>query len=193
MAEAFHGVLVIDEAYADFAPGNAIELVSQCDNVVILRSFSKGYSLAGMRIGYGITSTRIIEALQKVRDSYNIDIVAQAAAVAALEDQEYLKHGVEQVKSSRSQLIEELRQRGFDTPESHSNFVLAAVPGDGESEQAQFAKSIYQQMKNADILIRYFDRPRLSNRLRITVGTDEGHHRLLGQLDRILDRKMQPS
>ena len=129
MAHAFRGLLVIDEAYVDFAPHDALDLLREgIDNVVLLRSLSKGYSLAGLRFGYGLAHPAIIDTLDKARDSYNTDILAQAAAVAALQDQATFRDHRDRVVAERQRLADQLRRRGFTVPDSHSNFLLATPP-----------------------------------------------------------------
>ena len=181
LAGDFAGVLVIDEAYADFTPeggGAGLRLVREgVDNVIVLRSLSKGYALAGLRFGYGLASAALIATLDKARDSYNLDALAQAAATAALHDQAYARGRWEQTRHERERVTARLRELGFATPDSHTNFVLARVPADGPA-----AETYYRQLKGAGILIRYFNTPRLADRLRITVGTAEQNDALLAAL-----------
>ena len=125
LAEEIKGVLLIDEAYADFADGNCLELAKTLDNVIILRSMSKGYSLAGMRFGFGIASETMIKGLMKVKDSYNVDTVSIASATAAIEDQKYFKNNVEKIKAERKNLTEQLIMLGFEVQQSQTNFVFA--------------------------------------------------------------------
>ncbi len=184
MARTFRGVFVVDEAYADFAPGDALGLLRGDDalpNVVILRSLSKGYGLAGLRFGYGLADAGLIATLDKARDSYNTDILSQVAAVAALEDQAYFQETCAKVIAERDRLTQALRKRGFDVPESYANFVLAAAPPGGPA-----AEAIYQHLKANRILIRYFNQPRLEDKLRITVGTPQQNDALLAQLDALV-------
>ncbi|MBB6428332.1 pyridoxal phosphate-dependent aminotransferase [Algisphaera agarilytica] len=188
LANEFAGILVIDEAYTDFAPHNALPLLQEgIENVVILRSLSKGYSLAGLRYGYGLASPAIIEALDKARDSYNTDILSQAAATAALRDQEYAKSTWDRTVAERTRLTTALLERGFTVPESHTNFILAQVPKPRaeQSEAPDQAKTIYETLKQQNILIRYFSKPGLTDKLRITVGTPEQNDKLLAILDSI--------
>ena len=188
LAEAFDGVLVVDEAYVDFAPGNALSLIQNGhDNVVILRSLSKGYGLAGLRFGYGLAHRVLIAAMDKARDSYNTDILSQAAAVAALRDREYFERSRDAVIAERSRLTSALRERGFTVPDSASNFLLATVPKDVGPGTARLARGLYEALKTDGILIRYFDKPRLDDKLRITVGTPAQTERLLARLDALLD------
>ncbi len=176
--------MVIDEAYVNFAPHNALPLLQEgLDNVVILRSLSKGYSLAGLRFGYGLSSPAIIQALDKARDSYNTDILGQAAATAALRDQTYARSTWDRTIAERTRLTTELRQRGFVVPDSHTNFVLATTPAmDGRTGDAR-AKQLYETLKQNNVLIRYFSKNKLTDKLRITVGTPEQNDRLLELLD----------
>ena len=188
LAEAFDGVLVVDEAYVDFAPGNAVSLLHEGrDNVVILRSLSKGYGLAGLRFGYGLAHRDLIAAMDKARDSYNTDILSQAAAVAALRDRDYFERSRDAVIAERERLTQALRERGFTVPDSASNFVLATVPKDGGPGTARLARELYESLKAEGILIRYFDKPRLDDKLRITLGTPAQDERLLWVLDAALE------
>lgn len=185
VAKAFKGVLVIDEAYVDFAPDSCLSLVrgpGALQNVVLLRSMSKGYGLAGLRFGYGIGSEKLVAALNKVRDSYNCDVLSQAAATAALEAQAYYGPLHEKVKAERARLTAQLLQRGWSVPESHTNFVLAKPPEAGNFS----AFETYGALKTRGILVRYFGYPRLNDKLRITVGTPEQDDRLLAELDDIV-------
>ncbi len=185
LADAFEGLLVIDEAYVDFADADAAGLVSPTGgaraDVLLLRSLSKGYALAGLRVGFGVAHPSLIALLDKARDSYNLDALAQAAAAAALADRGHAEASWAAVRGERARLTEALRGRGFEVPDSQSNFVLARVPGgDGE------ARRLYLGLKERDVLIRHFDTPGLADRLRITVGTPEQVDRLLGVLDGLL-------
>ncbi|MBN2136302.1 MAG: histidinol-phosphate transaminase [Sedimentisphaerales bacterium] len=179
LADELSGVLLIDEAYVDFAERNCTELVGRFDNVIVLRSMSKGYSLAGMRFGYAMARASLIEGLMKVRDSYNVDAVAIAVAAAAIKDQEYFRQCVEKVKTERSRMTEQLRAMGLDVPASHSNFLLARCNGADASE-------IHERLARQGVYVRYFPYPRLEDKLRITIGTAEQNERLLAALNEIL-------
>ncbi len=184
IAQTFRGVLLIDEAYVDFADADALELVregSGLDNVLVLRSLSKGYALAGLRFGYGIGHADLIAALNKARDSYPTDVLAQAAAVAALEHRDQAAQTWRAVRDQRQSLADRLRALGFTVPPSQSNFLLATAPPGGPT-----ARSLYQSLKQRGILVRYFDQDRLRDKLRITVGTPEQNETLLAALDRPL-------
>ena len=179
LARQLSGVLLIDEAYVDFAEHNCLELLSDCENVVILRSMSKGYSLAGMRFGYALGSQRIVEAMIKVKDSYNVNIAAQAAATAALLDQDYFLENIRKVKEERNRLTAAIRKLGFELGESQSNFLLAKI-----TQPA--AKEVYEKLAQRNILIRYFNLEGLEDKVRITVGSREQNDALLAALKEIL-------
>jgi histidinol-phosphate aminotransferase len=179
LADELSGVLLIDEAYVDFAEENCTALVKDFDNVIILRSMSKGYALAGLRFGYAIAQQGLIEGLMKVKDSYNVDAVAVAAATAAIKDQEYFRENIEKVKKERKRLTEQLRVLGFEVPASYANFVLA------ESGNYQ-ASEIYDKLVQRNIYVRYFAYPELKDKLRITVGAAEQNDTLLSALKEIL-------
>ncbi|MGF1589029.1 MAG: histidinol-phosphate transaminase [Pleurocapsa sp.] len=172
LASRVSGILAIDEAYVDFADYSALSLVQEFEHVIILRTLSKGYSLAGLRLGFGIANPKLISGLFKVKDSYNVDAVAILVGAAAMSDQEYKNNCAEKVKRSRSKLATNLSKIGFQVRDSQGNFLLVTPPGDQ-------AAAIYQSLKEQNILVRYFNSPGLDNKLRITVGTDEQNQKLL--------------
>jgi len=175
------GVVLIDEAYVDYAEDNALRLVERFDNVIVLRSMSKGYSLAGMRFGFGVACPPLIEGLAKVRDSYPVDAVALRAASAAIADQAYFKSNIEKIKSERTRLTAALRAMGLSVPDSQTNFVLARC-------MTKPAEAVYKALSEAGIFVRYFKLPQLEDKLRITVGTPEQNDRLLATLKAILTK-----
>jgi histidinol-phosphate aminotransferase len=179
LADELTGMLLIDEAYADFAEENCAALVKDFDNVIVLRSMSKGYSLAGIRFGYAIAQADLISGLMKIKDSYNVDAVAIALATAAIKDQDYFQQATENVKKARVSLIAQLRDLGFKVPASHANFVLAETGNCPAGE-------IYDKLVRQNIFVRYFDLPGLTDKLRITVGTNEQNERLVLALKDIL-------
>jgi histidinol-phosphate aminotransferase len=179
LASELKGVLLIDEAYVDFADKNCVSLINDFDNVIILRSMSKGYSLAGIRFGYAIARPNLITGLVKLKDSYNVDTVAIAAATAAISDQTYFRKNIKKVKNERKRLTRKLRSLGFDVPDSGSNFVLAQCKSCKASE-------IYEKLTRRNIFVRYFDYLHLEDKLRITVGTPEQNDKLLSALKEIL-------
>jgi len=179
LAGEIKGVLLIDEAYVDFAEDNCLEFVKRFDNVIILRSMSKGYSLAGLRFGFGIANAELIKGLLKVKDSYNTDTVAIAAATAAIADQQYFKNNVQKVRIDRKILIEELTKLGFQVLASQTNFVLA-------KPSKMRAIDVYEKLKNRNIYVRYWAYPDIKDKLRITVGTSEQNEILIKALKEIL-------
>jgi histidinol-phosphate aminotransferase len=160
-------LVVIDEAYADFAEENALSLAKLKPNVVVLRTFSKSYSLAGMRIGLLFGSSEAVLAIGKIKDSYNLDRLALVAGAAALRDQVWMKTNRAKILVTRRRLEEGLTALGFEVLPSSANFVFARLGSDAR------ARAAYQFLKGRGILVRYFDRPLLADGLRITVGTDD--------------------
>jgi histidinol-phosphate aminotransferase len=179
LADEASGVLLIDEAYVDFAEKNCTALVKDFDNVIILRSMSKGYSLAGLRFGYAIAKPDLITGLIKVKDSYNVDAVSITIAAAAIRDQDYFRKTVEKVIAERTRLTGQLRNLGFDVPDSSSNFILAECKNSRAAE-------IYEKLTRRNIFVRYFAYPELKEKLRITIGTPEQNDTLLSALKEIL-------
>ncbi|MEA5583653.1 histidinol-phosphate transaminase [Nodularia harveyana UHCC-0300] len=178
LASRLSGVLVIDEAYVDFAAENALDLVKEYENVIVIRTLSKGYSLAGLRLGFGVANPRLLHGLFKVKDSYNIDAIACALGTAAIIDQEYKNACAAKVKASRTQLAQDLKSLGFHVWDSHTNFLLVQPPQNN-------AEYLYQQLKARNILIRYFPQPGLDDKLRISVGTDAQNQVLIETLTQI--------
>lgn len=183
LAKAVPGVLVIDEAYADFSDANALSLAREMENVIVLRTFSKSFSLAGLRIGLGFAHPRIVEGLNKVRDSYNLNRLSIAAGAAALADIEWMERNAAKVRRTREALIAGLPGAGFLPFPSRSNFVLARRAGGGS------ARPVYDALKRRGILVRHFDTPRLDGCLRISVGTDEEVGALLAAMKAIRARR----
>ncbi len=166
LVERFDGMVIIDEAYGDFAPDSAIQLIKEYENIVVLKSFSKSFSLAGLRIGLAFASENIIKGMEKVKDSYNINRLSMAAGIAALKDLEWMRRNVKRIERTRERLISALKDLGFYVYPSHTNFVLARLKGIA-------LKELYLYLKNKRILIRYFDTPSLYDSIRITIGKDE--------------------
>ncbi|EAR20317.1 histidinol-phosphate transaminase [Nitrococcus mobilis] len=189
IARALQGVLLVDEAYVDFVDPacghDLIALIHEHDNLLVLRTFSKGYSLAGLRLGYGIGAAGLIDPIAtKTRDSYNLDVIAQYVGLAALAHREYAAQTWEAVRGERARLAATLDKLGLACVPSESNFLLARVPdtlGGG-------ASALYQALKARAIFVRHFDQPRLDDQLRITVGTPPENETLLDALHDLLDR-----
>lgn len=168
-------LLVVDEAYVDFADHNALSLVRSCENVVVLRSLSKSFSLAGMRLGLCFAKPPVIENLIKVKDSYNLCRVAQAAGAAALDDAAWAMRNVERVRGTRRATEDALRALGFEVQPSSANFVLARFPGMDLSEMVA-------TLRRRGILVRYFATPLLYDAIRITIGKPAEMKALLKEL-----------
>lgn len=185
LAQALDGVLLVDEAYVDFVdPGHdVVSLIHQHDNLLILRTLSKGYSLAGLRLGYGMGCAALIAPIaQKTRDSYSVDALADALGAAALSDQETAQQSWQAVRDERARLTQALRAREFNVISSQSNFCLAYTPPQSPRSAAQ----LYADLKARNILVRHFATPRLSDAIRISVGTPAQTDQLLTELDRLL-------
>jgi len=160
------GLLVIDEAYADFADWNALELVKKYENIVVTRTLSKSYALAGMRLGLAIARPEIIAALDKIRDHYNLDRLAQAACVAALQDQAYFRDSCRKIIETREWFTRELTKIGYNVIPSQANFVFASPPDKN-------GKRVYDGLFERKILVRFLSDPLLAHGLRISIGTRE--------------------
>ncbi len=173
----FKGVVLIDEAYGDFADTNCMDLVLAAENTntLVMRTFSKSFSLAGLRFGYVIGPEPLIHALYKIKDSYNMDMLAQAVALAALSDLEYMRANVQKIRATRARLTQELTNRGWTVCPSQTNFLFARPPKGN-------AKEIFDALKQAKIYVRYFPGPATGEYLRITIGTDEQTDKLLAAL-----------
>ncbi|TMB98951.1 MAG: histidinol-phosphate transaminase [Chloroflexi bacterium] len=174
------GVVVLDEAYVDFAPESQLELVGNHPNLLILRTMSKSYALAGMRIGFALGNARLIAALDAVRDSYNVDRLAIVAAAAAIADDEHHRKIVDYVVSERGWLEDQLREAGFEHSPSAANFVFVK-PSRGPS-----AAAVADALRERRVLIRHYDREPIGGWFRITIGTREQHKRLLTALKEII-------
>lgn len=181
IAERIDGILVIDEAYADFADANCLDLVNKHKNVIVLRTLSKSYSLAGLRLGFGIAHGELIKGLIKVKDSYNVDRLCIAGVIAALSDQQSMKENVRKIRKTRGFLSETLTKWNFHVYPSQSNFVFVRTP------ERVDAKKLFLELKNRKILVRYFEKRRADDCLRITVGTDEEIQKLLNNIADILN------
>ncbi len=175
LADRCSGLLVVDEAYADFAGQNCLELVRQKPNVVITRTLSKSYSLAGMRLGFAIARPEIVAALDKIRDHYNLDRLAQVALVAALEDQAYFQECVARICATRERFAAGLTDLGYKVLPSGGNYLFASPPD-------RNGKRVYDALFSRQILVRYFSDPALAHGLRISIGTDEEMTRTLSAM-----------
>ena len=183
LARAVSGILVVDEAYVDFAESegaSTVPLISRLSNLIVLRTFSKSFSLAGMRVGLAFASEEIISGMMKVKDSYNLNRLSLVAATAALQDMSWMTRNVGRIQRSRRQLSTGLRKMGFYVYPSHANFVMAR-------KKEQNLKRLYERLKDQQIFVRYFDVPGLQDSLRITVGTPQEIRALLKEIEAIDD------
>jgi histidinol-phosphate aminotransferase len=178
LADQVGGPLVVDEAYADFAEENALAL-ARAERVIVTRSLSKSYSLAGVRFGFAVAAPQIVQQLVKVKDSYNCDVLSLAAAAAALDDQEHMLANRSRILATRARLERELARLGFAVTPSQANFVWA------RREDAS-VKRIFEELKRRQILVRYMAYAGYGDGLRISVGTDEEIDRLLHELTGIV-------
>ena len=190
-AKRFKGIVLVDEAYADFSRTNCMRLATAAKNrnILVMRTFSKSYSLAGLRVGYCVGPKDLIAALYKVKDSYNVDAIAQAVALAAVKDLRWMKANVAKVVKTRRWFTAELERRGWDVLPSESNFVFARPPADkGIRDQGSGirAKRIFDALRARNIFVRYFRGPKTADRIRITIGTDTQMRKLLTALDSLI-------
>lgn len=175
-------VVVIDEAYIDFGGESAVSLIPDYDNLLVVQTLSKSRSLAGLRVGVAFGDEALIEALERVKNSFNsypLDVPAQRAALASLSDEDYFQHSCQRIIDSRTRLTKALEMLDFNVLPSSANFVLA-------QHSARPAKELFSALRERGIIVRYFDRPRIDNFLRISVGTEQECDQLVAALDEIL-------
>jgi len=170
------GLFVLDEAYVDFSESNGLNLINKYDNLIVTRSFSKSFSLAGMRIGIGFGNPKLIAILNKVKDSYNVNVLSQVAAQAVYEDYDKVEKIINKVKNNREYLIARLNKMGIEVTNSGANFIFAKLKN---------PKMIYEKLKERKILIRYFNAPMMNDGLRITIGTKKQMDVLLKELEKL--------
>lgn len=171
-------IVIIDEAYVDFGAQSCVELIDKYDNLVVTQTFSKSRSLAGMRVAAAIASPYLISYMDAVKDSYNsypMDSVSIEAGIASIRDREYFEKTVAKIIYTRENTAAELKKLGFSMPESRTNFLFATHP-------EYKAKDIFEYLRSKNIYIRYFNKPRIDNYLRITIGTDEQMTRMLDEI-----------
>jgi len=168
-------LVVVDEAYFGFGAETAVPLVADHDNLIVTRSLSKSHALAGMRVGYAIAQPGLIEGLNRVKDSFNsypLDAIAQAVAAAAIQDKQWLMDASQQVREVREVMIAGLQTIGFEVLPSQANFIFT-------EHQSLGGKQIFDALRARDILVRRWDKQRIENWLRISVGTMAQAERLL--------------
>jgi histidinol-phosphate aminotransferase len=178
--EGFKGIVVIDEAYGEYTESSMIPKVNEFDNMVVIRTFSKAYAIAGLRIGYAVANLDLADMMNAVKIPYSLNSISEGAAIAAVKDQDFIKRSVELVNEERPRLAAGLSKLGFEPFPSDSNFILARCPIDHE---------VYTKaLKERGILIRDFgSKRRMENCVRFTVGTGEMNRELLDKTKKILE------
>ena len=163
----FQGVVLVDEAYADFSEGrDCLALAKSLPNVLVCRTLSKSFSLAGLRLGYAVGSAELIGAMYQLKDSYNVDRLAQAIALAALGDLPWMQDNARRIVATRKRVAAELEKRGFRVVPSGANFLFVEPPA------GRAAADLFVELRTKKILVRYFPGDRTGNHLRVTIGTD---------------------
>ena len=174
VAKAFKGMLVVDEAYASFAGADCVALAHELSNVIVTRTMSKAHALAGLRVGYALCPVGVAEILHRVRDSYNVDRLAQVAAAAALDDREWLDLTLAQICATRERLVTALRKLGWQVNPAAGNFVLAAPVSSKRAASVETSAHCFEFLRARKILVRRFPNHRLTEKtLRISVGTEQ--------------------
>lgn len=173
--EHFAGVVLVDEAYVDFSKWNCMDLALTMKNVLVARTLSKSYSLAGLRVGYVVGPEQLITAMFKLKDSYNLDMISQEIALAALSDLDHMKANVEKIVATRERLSSKLVQLGHNVSPSETNFLWVKPSGIQ-------AKDLFERLKDMGILVRYFNGARTGDYIRITIGTDDEIDKLIGAI-----------
>ncbi len=179
-------VVIVDEAYVDFGGRSAVELLSTCPNLLVVRTFSKSRALAGLRVGYAIGSADLIAAMNTVKDSFNsypVDRLAQAGALGAIRDKDYFQITVRKLRTTRIQTANILRDMGFFVCYSSTNFLFV-------SHEKLEGRLLMEELRKRGILVRWWDKPRIKDYLRITIGTDEDMRALTGALEEILKQEL---
>jgi histidinol-phosphate aminotransferase len=170
----FPGILVADEAYADFAPHNAVGLLADCPRLIITRTLSKSYGLAGLRVGYALGDSGLIEVLNKAREVYNVDRLAQAAAIASIRDQSYFRETTRKIKATRKNTLDDFRSSNWKTYESAANFLFTEPRTINGEVGLEVAQSLFSHLKQNGILVRHFPNHSLtSSFLRISIGRED--------------------
>jgi histidinol-phosphate aminotransferase len=187
LAVSFRGVLLVDEAYVDFVDPalahDATRLIARHPNLLLLRTLSKGYSLAGLRLGYGLGNAALVAPiLNKTKDSYNVDGIAQLLGTVALEDSAHAEASWEYVREQRRLLTQALAELGFLIDRSEANFVMASVPA---SPRWRDARDLQSKLESRRIFVRWFDEAGLRDRLRISIGTTEENRALVSAIEEI--------
>lgn len=182
LAQKFRGILIVDEAYAEFANENALPLLKDFKNIIIVRTVSKSYSLAGVRLGYALGPAELIKEMFKVKDPFNVNQVTQKIVLAALGDQEYYQKNIARIVATREWFSREARRLGYKVIPSQANFVYPQPPRPGEGF------SFYQFLLEKRILTRFFDEDMLRDGVRMTIGTEEDMEATLRAMQEIIKK-----
>ena len=178
-------IVIVDEAYVDFGAASALPLIEKYDNLLVVQTFSKSRSLAGMRIGYAFGNPELIKYLNDVKysfNSYTMNLPSQVMGVEAVRDDAYFKATTAKIVATRERIKKELNELGFTFPDSKANFIFA-------SHKEVPAEELFRALREADIYVRHWNKPRIANSLRITVGTDEEMDRLIAFLKNYLEKR----
>jgi len=181
IAEKLPCPLVVDEAYAEFADDHCIDMVALCEKLIVCRTLSKAYSLAGLRFGYLVAAPSLVEQMMKVKDSYNCDTLSIAAAAAAIADEDWQRENRQKIIAAKNRLMMRMRELGFNVSESQANFIW-------NTRTDMPVKPIYEHLKQKGILVRYMDYPGWGDGLRISVGTDEQTDRCIHLIAGYIER-----
>ena len=168
----FRGMVFIDEAYVDFSPNNCLDLALRYPNVIVSRTMSKSYAMAGARLGYAISNPATIDGMMKMKDSYNVNMLTQKIAMEAFRDREYLQATVKRIIATRERIAGELRQTGFTIIPSSTNFLFASPP-DGDGHR------YFEELRKNSIIVRYFPGEKTGRYVRISIGTDADMDRVM--------------
>jgi histidinol-phosphate aminotransferase len=180
--EETKGVVVIDEAYVDFAADNCLDFAREYPNVIVARTFSKAFSFAGMRVGWAAGPRDLIGALDKVKDSYNVNRISQAGAEATLEDWDYFLQNTKKICATRQRITDALAKRGFFVYPSAANFVFARPPA------PVTAKQWFDALRERNVLVRWWDADRIRDYARVSIGTDEEMDKFLEASTAIIEK-----
>ena len=179
-------VVIVDEAYVDFGGKSALPLLKKYENLLVVQTFSKSRAMAGMRIGFCIGNEKLIHYLNDVKfsfNSYTMNLPSQVMGVEAVKDDTYFKATTTKIIATRERVKKELTSLGFTFPDSKANFIFA-------SHKEVPAEELFRALREADIYVRHWNKPRISNSLRISVGTDEEMDRLIAFLKEYLEKRV---
>ncbi len=179
-------IVIIDEAYVDFGATSAVTLLKEYDNLIVVQTFSKSRSLAGSRIGFALSSSEIIKALHDVKysfNSYTMDQLSIKLGIEAIRDEDYFRDNIDKIILTRNRTYDQLKFLGFDVYPSSANFLFVKPTGIS-------AKELHAKLKKNNIYVRYFDKPRISEYLRITIGTDDEMDMLIMAIEEIVKSRL---